>query len=264
MILLRHAVRGTAFTAAFLSLGAVAPVEIAPGISATLKMSMQPPMLGATVPATSLTGTVLMINGKARVELASSTGPALDFQSGDVMLLLDPTRAKYLRPGSQIFWDVDSPFTNPLAQTTQGAAISLSGLTTNLEKLGASDSVSGFATQRYRFTVDYSILFAGQPIPSRIATELYVAKLPVKFSSAAIGTLQGINLLQSKELNDKVAALYAELAAEGVIVYSTTTTTFTVQGNAITMSQTAELTDIKPAEVDEAKLVMPTGYRPGG
>jgi hypothetical protein len=237
----------------------------AKAISANVTMTLQPPAIaGASVGPTTLSGTATLLTGKGRIEITKASGPSIDFQQGDYLLLLDSVRTAYLRPASQQFWNVDSPFLNPLAQLTGNAGqIAMSGVNVTMEKLGAGDSLGGYATQRYKINAEYTVTAGATRIPSGMVIELTVARTPVQLATPALAGVQSFGISSSGEVTSRVNAFLKQVAADGLIIKSVSTTWFSVATLSLELIQTTELTDLKEVDAEESAMVMPTGFRPG-
>jgi hypothetical protein len=208
---------------------------------------------------------VLLAPGKGRVDIASGSGPALDFRAGDYLLLPDSARLVYLRPPSQEFWNMDSPFLNPYAQLAGGAGqISASGGRVSMETLGGGDSVGTFATRRFRITAEYTVTAGATNVPAGIQIELTVAQTPIRFGSAPIAGAQTFGLPVPPAMMSGMRGYLSEATAGGVVVNAVSTSWFVASGTEVNTIVTTRIADLRAADVDEAKLAMPSGFKAGG
>ena len=236
------------------------------GLTGNISMTLQPPALGGSgAPNSSLTGTVLLATGKGRIDIASASGPALDFRAGDFALLPDSSRLLYLRPSSQEFWNMDSPFFSPYAQLLASAGqVTTSGGRAWIETLGAGDSLSGFATLRFRISSEYTVTAGGANLPAGFQIDLTVAQTPVKFGSAPVAGAQTFGIAVPAAMMNGIRTHLAAATAGGVVVATVSKSWFVTSGTEISTIVTTRITDLRATDVDDAKLAMPTGFRAGG
>jgi hypothetical protein len=253
----------TLLALAVLAVSAAAQTPAARGLSGTITMTLQPPAIGsATQASSSLSGTALFVTGKGRVDITRAAGPATDFRAGDYILLPDSARALYMRPPSQEYWTMDSPFLSPWAALgAMTSQISAGSATTSLERLGNGDTVATFPTQRFRINAEYTMTAGEMRIPAGITIEITVARTPHKFAGAPIAGAQSFGMTSPAGLSSRLAAHLAEIAAEGTIVRASSNTWFNASGTTLNLVVTTELSDIREVDADSAKFALPAGYR---
>ena len=160
---------------------------------------------------------------------------------------------------------MDSPFLSPFSQLLANAGqIGASGGNVTMERVGDGDSVSGFATRRFRIDATYTINAGTTSIPAGMTIELTVARTAVKFASAPLAGAQTFGVASAPGLMQRIYGYLNEIGGEGVIVRGRGTSWFTFNGSTINTTVTTELTNVKEADVETAKLAMPAGFKPGG
>jgi hypothetical protein len=100
-------------------------------------------------------------------------------------------------------------------------------------------------------------------IPAGMTIEITVARTPVKFAGAPIAGAQTFGMATAPGLMGRVAGHLAEIAAEGTVVRAQSNSWYTANGTTVNLVVTSELTELREADVDTAKLTMPTGYKQG-
>jgi hypothetical protein len=140
-----------------------------------------------------------------------------------------------------------------------------------LEKLG-TEQLDGRATQHYRVTTDYRVVWGDQGFPAHAVTEIWTAQLPTRipnpFEPLVVTDQSTDGPLIEYAL--KLRAIRSQL--EGTPVKVVTTTTFSdihdvigFQGyvgndptmNKLTVVQQTQLTAVQPADVDPKLVVVP-------
>ena len=141
-----------------------------------------------------------------------------------------------------------------------------------LEKLGAGDQIDGRATQHYRVTTDYRVLWGDQTFPAHAVTELWTAQLPSPipnpFEPLIVADQSTDGPLIEYAL--KLRAIRAQI--EGTPVKVTTNTSLSgvhdvvgfqsYVGNDPTLDtlhivQQTQITNVQAADVDPKLLVVP-------
>ncbi len=141
-----------------------------------------------------------------------------------------------------------------------------------IEKLGAGDVIDTRATQHYKITTDYHVVWGGEGFPAHAVTELWTVSLPMQipnpFEPLIVADQSTDGPLIEYAL--KLRAIRAQL--EGTPIKVVTTTTFSgvreiagFQGyigndptiDKVTVVQQTQLTAIQPADVDLKLLTVP-------
>lgn len=141
-----------------------------------------------------------------------------------------------------------------------------------LEKLGAGEPIDGRATQHYRVTTDYRVLWGDQGFPAHAVTELWTAQLPAQipnpFEPLIVADQSTDGPLIEYAL--KLRAIRAQI--EGTPVKVTTNTALSgihdiigfqsYVGNDPTVDtlhvvQQTQITNVQPADVDPKLLIVP-------
>jgi hypothetical protein len=160
----------------------------------------------------------------------------------------------------------------------------VTGMKIQTEDLGAGEVIETRPTRKYRITADYEFKLYGQPRTAKTVSEVWAVDFPQPIIDPfASGTFNGDSL--------SYQGITARLTAEtkkvpGVHVKTITTQTIPLMaaGDAeaevsatgqvaqtVNIVRTVTVTALKEAEVDEAVLSIPAGYkkvagfgRPGG
>jgi hypothetical protein len=141
-----------------------------------------------------------------------------------------------------------------------------------IEKLGAGEGIDTRATQHYRVTTDYRVVWGGQAFPAHAVTEIWTTALPVQipnpFEPLIVADQSTDGPLIEYAL--KLRAIRAQV--EGTPIKVVTTTTFSgirdvagFQGyvgndptiDKVTVVQQTQITGIQPADVDPKLLIVP-------
>jgi hypothetical protein len=142
----------------------------------------------------------------------------------------------------------------------------------NIEKLGAGDPIDGRATQHYRITTDYRIVWSEQSLPAHAVSEIWTTALPTNipnpFEPLIVADQSTDGPLIEYAL--KLRAIRAQLDGTPVKVVTTTTLSGVrdVAGfqsmlgpepadSTIHIVQQTQITGIQPADVDPKLLIVP-------
>ncbi len=245
------------------------PAPPTKGVMFNLVMKLRPaPVRGSAKPEppTFLHGTGKFANGRGRIDIDSSTGPVA-FSKGDYFVV-DSGHTILVRPSVQTYTEIDSPIQNPLHQMVAAMAnqrIVVSGVKVDMEKLGPTDSVGHMTTQHFRIQSEYALDLGTRQYNTQITTDMWVAKLPFRFVNPVEESMKSPHMpVAFNPLFDKIAAYSAQVESEGAAVKSVTTTTYAVGGMTWDTVQSAEITNVKEADVDEAAFRIPDRFRKGG
>lgn len=162
-------------------------------------------------------------------------------------------------------------FVNPM-QVLQD--LQITSVKVQTEDLGAGEAIENRPTHKYRITGDYAFTLYGQPRTAKTTTEVWAIDFPQKLVDP---------FEQASTMGDTLTyvGIAARLAAEerkipGVRVKTVTTQTIpiAVAGGAeaevnaagqvaqtVSIVRTTTITALKDAEIDDALLSIPVGYR---
>ena len=139
------------------------------------------------------------------------------------------------------------------------AQASLSGVSVNVESLGAGEVMQGYPTQKYRVTSQYGLAIMGQSMNTYTTQEMWIAQLPSLVSTPFDGSIPAsMSNGPMKELFEKTLAARKGLGA-GTPLKTITTANITGPMN-VTTTQTFEMYDIKTVDVDPALMKLPASF----
>jgi hypothetical protein len=141
-----------------------------------------------------------------------------------------------------------------------------------IDKLGAGDPIEGRATQHYRITADYRVVWGGQGFPAHAVTEVWSTDLPTTIPNPFEPLIVGDQSTDGPLIEYALKLRATRSQIEGTPIKVVTTTTFSgvreVVGFAryvgsdptidkVTVVQQTQITSIAPADVDAKLLVVP-------
>ncbi|HET9426371.1 MAG TPA: hypothetical protein VFO55_13460 [Gemmatimonadaceae bacterium] len=237
---------------------AIAARPFAPGVTYRMRMVMIPPEIPGMPPQpqTVIVGRGATIGTQSRFEVDSVTGQ-FPLAVGDYMLQLDSGRSVTVSPASKTYSEEPPGLAAMPADLLASATFTNVNVTT--EKLGAGETMQGFATEKVRMTVTYSLNMMGTALNTMSVIEMWMAQLPGTVTTAFDGTIpKSMAEGPMKELADKTNAARKAL---GTATPIKTVTTSSITGPMnITTVNTLELLDIKVGDVDPAQLRIPEGF----
>jgi hypothetical protein len=141
-----------------------------------------------------------------------------------------------------------------------------------LEKLGAGDAIDGRATQHYRVTTDYRVVWGDQTFPAHAVTEIWSAQLPAPipnpFEPLIVADQSTDGPLIEYAL--KLRAIRAQIEGTPIKVITNTTLSGihdivgfqSYVGNdpavdTLHVVQQTQITNVQPADVDPKLLIVP-------
>ena len=142
----------------------------------------------------------------------------------------------------------------------------------NVEKLGAGDAIDGRATQHYRVTADYRVLWGDQALPAHAVTELWTTALPTKIPNPFEPLIVADRSTDGPLIEYALKLRAARAQIEGVPIKAVTTTTLTgvhdivgFQGlvgsdpkvDKLTIVQQTQITNITASDVDPELVKVP-------
>jgi hypothetical protein len=165
-------------------------------------------------------------------------------------------------------------FINPM-QVIMDAVVT--GMKTSTEDLGASEVIEGRPTHKYRITLDYDFKLYGQPRTGKTITEVWSVDFPVKIvdpfaSTQVIGdslSYAGIAARLAQEAAKVPGTHVKVVTTQEVPLSAVGATEADVSANG-QVAQTAKIvrttlvTALKEADIDEASLQIPAGYKKMG
>jgi hypothetical protein len=250
--------RGVVLFSIALAAGAgIAARPAAPGMTFRARMSVTPPEIPGMPPQTPvlIVGHGAALGPLSRLDLDTVQGQ-LPLSVGDFMLTLDSGRVVTVSPSTKTYIEGLGALGGLPPDVLAQATITNVNVTT--EKLGAGETIQGYATEKVRITIAYSIAVMGAAMNTMTTTETWVAKLPAEISTPFDGGMPK-EMLQgpTKELAEK--SLAARKSLPGTPIKTINTTSITGPMSISTVA-TIELVDLKSADVDPAMLKVPEGY----
>lgn len=241
--------------------GTIGARPFTPGMTFKMRMTMGMPAM----PGMNSQGDMVIVgHGSAvgsrnRLDIDSATsGPMAGlFGPGDYFLTLDSGRVVAVNPASKTYIDGFNMAMGSMPPDMMASAV-VTNVSANVEKLGAGETIEGRPTDKYRLTIQYVMQIMGQSLTIATESEVSTAQLPASVRTPFSGGLpKAMATGPFAELYAKVAE--AQTKISGTAVRSTVSTSITGP-MSMTMSQTMQLTDVSPAEVDEALFQVPSGY----
>lgn len=141
-----------------------------------------------------------------------------------------------------------------------------------VEKLGADALIDGRATQHYRVTADYRVVWSDQAFPAHAVTDVWTVALPVQIPNPFEPLIVADQSTDGPLIEYALKLRAARSQIEGTPVKVVTTTALTnirdIVGfqsfvtddptmDKITIVQQTQLTNISPADVDPKQLDVP-------
>jgi hypothetical protein len=235
----------------------IAARPAAPGVTFRSRMTVTPPEIPGMPPQqpVMIIGHGIAIGGQSRLDLDTVQGQ-LPMSVGDFMLTLDSGRIVTVNPSTKTYAEglpgMEGLPPEVLAQAT------ITNINVTTEKLGAGETMQGYATEKVRLTISYSIAFMGTAMNTMTTTEMWMAKLPADIRVPFDGAIPK-EMMQGpmKELAEKSIAARKSLSGTPLKTVNTTAITGPM---SITTVATIELLDVKTADVDPAMLKVPEGF----
>ena len=257
----RRALTVAAFATAVSLLGAT---PFTPGVSYKVRMVMQmPPMPGMSGGDMVIVGHGLSANGKSRLDIDSApVGPMTPFGAGDYILSLDSSRTVVVTPASKSY--IDNFMLGGGMPPELMSQASITGITVNVEKLGAGDAIEGRPTQKYKLTAQYTMGIMGQSISMGQESEILTADLPAKITTGLGGSMpKSMSSGPFAELYTKMMDAQKQITGTAVKVTNVTSINGPMQMN---LTQTMTVSDVKATDVDDKSFAIPDGFtaRPPG
>jgi hypothetical protein len=150
--------------------------------------------------------------------------------------------------------------------------LELLDVTFGIEKLGAGDAIEGRATQHYRVTTDYRILWGDQSIPAHAVTEIWSTALPTAIPNPFEPLVVADQSTDGPLIEYALKLRNVRAQIEGTPIKVVTATTLSgvhdvigfqaYVGNdptidKLTIVQQTEIRNIKPADVDPKLVAVP-------
>jgi hypothetical protein len=245
------------FSLALASAASIAARPAAPGLTYRVRMVVTPPEIPGMPPQspTVITGRGASVGTQSRLDIDSVQGQ-VPLAIGDYMLTLDSGKTFMVNPASKTYTEGMPGMASLPPEILAQASVTNVNVTT--ERLGAGERMQGFATEKVRMTVTYSLAIMGQAMNTMTTAEMWVAKLPAAVATPFDGSLpKQMTEGPMKELAEK--AMAARKSIDGTPIKTITTAQITGP-MSITTVTTVELLDIKQGDVDAAMLKVPEGF----
>jgi hypothetical protein len=141
------------------------------------------------------------------------------------------------------------------------AQMSISGIAGTAEKISGNQPINGRPTEHHRTTISFVMNTMGQSTPTKVTTDVWIAKLPVKFTNPLAGgarprVTSGFMAELAKKQIELTLPMTDGVAVKTVIATSQTFTT----GQSTVSTVTTEMKNTKDAAVDAALFAIPAGY----
>ena len=188
-------------------------------------------------------------DGSMRMDITALEGASMS-AVGDYYIVKGG-RTMLVRPVTKTFVDI--------GDGAVAADVTFTGVTATSDKIAGADMVDGRPTEHLRTSVAYTHGIRGQSIPTTIVTDFWLAKLSVPMTNPMTGVKYALTSGPMADLVLKQLEV-APTAAAGTALKAVVTTTRTAMGQSIVSTVTAEFKNVKEANVDVSKIVMPEGY----
>ena len=220
-------------------------------------VTSMPAMPGMNPSDMVITGHGVSVGSRSRVDIDTVRSGSLPLSSGDYILMLDSGRVVAVSPLSKTYLDGFSLAAGSMPPDIMAQA-SVSNVSVHVEKLGAGDQVEGRSTDRYRVTAQYTMSIMGQSMTIANESDILSVTLPTAVSTPFSGGLpKSMATGPFAELYAQMIEAHKQIAGTGVKV----TTTTSISGPmTMSLSQSMQITDIKPVEVDDKLFQIPDGY----
>jgi hypothetical protein len=252
--------RGIAlFSFALAGAAVIAARPAAPGVTYRLRMTVTPPEIPGmpAMGATVVVGHGATIGAQNRLDIDTVSGQ-VPLNVGDYVLTLDSGRVVTVSPASKSYSDGMAGMSAIPPEVLAQASVTNVNVTT--EKLGAGEPIQGYATEKVRMTVTYTLGIMGQVMNTMSTSDMWVAKLPTDVATPFDSSIpKEMSQGPMKELADKMLAARKALSGTPLKSVTANTLTGTPMGN-LTTNITFELLDVKAGDVDPAMLKVPEGF----
>lgn len=248
-----------------------------PGLSYDLRMTSAPTSgtgLATAMAnmAQSYVGHALVAGGRGRLDITEGGMQPL-FSKGDY-LLFDSTGITVVRPAAQEYIPLSAELNNSKIfeqMQAMGVSMSIADLKVAMDSLGGTDTVAGYPTHHFRmtlaFTMSIDASFMQQRFASESITDYWVATVPGLPTNPLL-RINGVGgpptvapMAAFKDMTAKVDSAAARLGNAAALKTKTVSHMIQGPGANLTTEQTSEVSNLRPATVDEAALAVPAGYR---
>lgn len=215
-------------------------------------------------------GHAVFVGRRGRLDIVDG-GVASLLNKGDYVLF-DSSAITVVHPAAQEYIPISAEMASDAFAQLQslGVQISLGDLKVTLDTVRGTDTVAGYPTRHYRMTTAFTLSLDAAIMQQRFATEsitdYWVATVPglpadalLRVNSLTTAPLAGV----FKELATKVDSAAALMGAGAALRSKTVSRFIQGPGAGVTTEQASEVSNVKRAQVPEAMLSVPSGYRKG-
>jgi hypothetical protein len=241
------------------SVGARPP---ATGISYKIRFMMAMPSMPGMPPMGDIVivGHGVAIGSHSRLDIDSMQGGSQQqspFGPGDYLLALDSGRVLAVSPATKTYVDGFSMSGGALPANVMAMA-SISDVAVNVQSLGAGDTTEGRPTTRYKLTSQYVMQVMGTAVNMSNESDILTAQLPVTLNMPLSGSLpKSMATGPFADLFTKMSDAQKQISGAPIRV----NTNINIAGPmTMSMTQSWQLTDVRPVDVDEKALQIPEGY----
>lgn len=268
---LRHLmlVAGVAAVAGFSPLARPASREPVPGMTFNLKVVLrQTPTSGRAPRAITLTGHGEFAGGMGRVSIDTVDMPSA-IRKGDFFIIRDSLNTFWARPSDLSVRRMNAPLVNPLEGISERLTSGMGSprsLKVVLDTVSLDETVNGYSTRHFRITADVVYPVGTRHVTQKVVIDQWLARLPVRIINPFGSRVRG--LPEAPMVNGMYREFIRTLAAanrvygDAVTVRTATTTTYVYgPGLGEDYFQTVDITDLKPADVDERVFQLGAEYK---
>jgi hypothetical protein len=250
--------------AAFMS-----PAAPSAGMAFDLRVVLrQTPATGRAPRTVTLMGHGVFAGGMGRVTIDTVDVPSA-IRKGDFFIIRDSTNTFWARPSTLTVRRLNAAIVNPLEgisdRLTSGMG-SPRSLKADFDTVSLDEIVNGYRTRHFRITADVVYPVGTRNVTQKVVIDHWLAKMPMNvmhpFSSRVRG-LPDVPMVNAayREFIRTLAAANRVFGDE--VTVRTVTTTSYVYGPGLgeDVSQTVDLTNLRPADVDERQFQMTAEYK---
>lgn len=243
--------------------------EPLPGMTFNLKVVLrQTPTSGRAPRAITLTGHGEFGGGMGRVSIDTVDVPSA-IRKGDFFIIRDSLNTFWGRPSDLSVRRMNAPLVNPLEGISERLTSGMGSprsLRVVFDTVSLDENVNGYSTRHFRISADVVYPVGARHVSQKVVIDQWLARLPVRIINPFGSRVRG--LPEAPMRNGMYREFIRTLAAANrvygdAVTVRTTTTTSYVYGPGLGEDyfQTVDLTDLKPADVDERAFQLGAEYK---
>ncbi|HET9426372.1 MAG TPA: hypothetical protein VFO55_13465 [Gemmatimonadaceae bacterium] len=240
-----------------------------PGMTFKLKVVLrQTPTSGRAPRAVTLMGHGQFAGGMGRVTIDTVDAPS-PIRKGDFFIIRDSLNTFWARPADRRVRRMNAPLVNPLEGISERLTSGMGSprsLKVVFDTISLNETVNGHATRHFRITADVVYPVGTRHVTQKVVIDQWLAVLPVRIMNPFGSRVRGLPdaPLANSMYREFIRTLAAANRVYGdAVTVRTETTTSYVYGPGLgeDISQTVDLTDLQPTEVDERLFELTAEYK---